>query len=164
MNPKPPILAVLLVALVGCATGPRYDATQVDASLTASQVAAAPAEHQGAHVIWGGIIVTTRNLPGYTEMEVLSYPLDSSQRPLISGAEQGRFLARTSRYLEAIDYAPGRRVTLRGTVEQTLEGKVGEAAYTFPLIQADDVYLWSRDGGAPTTPQFHFGIGVIFGR
>lgn len=158
------LVLVLLAGLAGCASGPRYDTSQVDPGLTPAKVTAAPEAHTGARVVWGGIIVTTRNMPDYTEMEVLSYPLDSTQRPRVSGDEQGRFLVRTPRYLEAIDYAPGRRITLSGSVGKTVEGKVGEAPYTFPVVQADDLYLWSRDGRAPDSPQIHFGIGVIFGR
>ncbi len=157
-----PLLVVTLLA--ACAGGPRYDTRAVDASLTAAKVAASPGAHTGIPVVWGGVIVATRNQPDYTEMEILSYPLDGAQRPDPRRAEQGRFLARHAGYLEAVDYAPGRSVTLNGTVETTLPGKVGDAPYTFPLLQAKDVYLWPRDSAAPSSPQFQFGIGVIFSR
>jgi outer membrane lipoprotein len=158
------LTAVLLLGLAACASGPRYDTSQVDTRLSAAQLAAAPATHSGARVIWGGVIITTRNQPGYTEMEVLSYPLNSSQRPDTTLGEQGRFLVRHNRYLEAVDYAPGRQLTVKGTFEKVLEGKVGEAPYSFPVVRSDDVYLWPRNGSAPSSPRVHFGVGVIFGR
>lgn len=164
MKPVQPFLALILLGLSACASGPRYDTSNIDPELSAARVAAAPATHSGARVVWGGVIVTTRNLPDYTEMEILSYPLDSAQRPDTRRGEQGRFLARTPRYLEAVDYSQGRRLTVSGTVAQSLAGKVGEAPYTFPVLQADDVYLWPREGSAPSSPQFQFGIGVIFSR
>lgn len=159
-----PVLLALLFGLVACATGPRYDTSQVTTSLTANQVASALSSHSGARVVWGGVIITTRNQPGYTEMEVLSYPLDSAQRPDTRLSEQGRFLVRHSSYLEGVDYAPGRQLTVSGKVETVLEGKVGEAPYTFPLVKSDDVYLWPVDGRTQSSPRVHFGIGVIFGR
>lgn len=156
--------AVLLFGLAACASGPRYDTSLVETGLTASQVAAAPAAHSGARVVWGGVIIITRNQPGYTELELLSYPLDSAQRPDTSRGEQGRFLVRHATYLEGVDYAPGRHLTVSGKIDTVLEGKVGDAPYTFPLLQSDDVYLWPRDNREPSSPRFHFGIGVIFGR
>jgi outer membrane lipoprotein len=156
--------AVLLLGLGACASGPRYDIGRADTGVTAAQVAAAPIAHSGARVVWGGVIITTRNQADHTEIEILSYPLDDDQRPDTSRSEQGRFLARYDRYLEGVDYAPGRHVTVSGTMERTLEGMVGAAPYTFPLILADDVYLWPRDGKAPGSTRFHFGIGVIFSR
>ncbi|HEY0721905.1 MAG TPA: Slp family lipoprotein, partial [Gammaproteobacteria bacterium] len=157
------LTALLLLGLTACASGPRYDTSQVETNLTASQAAAAPAAHGGARVVWGGVIIVTRNEPSYTEMEILSYPLDSWQRPDISRSEQGRFIVRNANYLEAVDYAPGRQVTISGKIEKVMEGKVGEAPYTFPLVQSDEIYLWPRDGRESSAPRFHFGIGVIFG-
>lgn len=158
------LMTATLFVLAGCATGPRYDTSRVDTALTAAQVAAAPTAHSGARVVWGGVIIVTRNQTGYTEMEVLSYPLGSAQRPDTGRAEQGRFLVRYSGYLEAVDYAPGRQITVSGKLEKALQGKVGDAPYTFPLVQSDAVYLWPRDERTRSEPQFHFGIGVIFGR
>ncbi|WP_127478677.1 Slp family lipoprotein [Sulfurivermis fontis] len=161
---RPFLIAAVLLGLTACAGGPRYDTRAATTDLTAAQVSAAPGTHLGTQVIWGGVIVATRNLTDYTEIEVLAYPLDRNQRPDTGSGEQGRFLARYSGYLESVDYAPGRRLTARGRVEQTVAGKVGDAPYTFPLLQAADIYLWPRDGSAPSGPQFQFGIGVIFSR
>jgi len=158
------LMAMLMLGLVACASGPRYDLRQVDTALTATRTAAAPAEHAGARVIWGGVIIATRNQSGYTEMEILSYPLDSAQRPDTRSSEQGRFIARYPGYLEGVDYAPGRQITINGKVEKVLEGKVGDAPYTFPVIQTDNVYLWPLDNRTQSSPQFHFGVGVMFGR
>jgi len=160
-------LVLLLLAaalLAACAGGPRYDTSTVDTSLTAAKVGATPDSYTGIPVVWGGVIVATRNQPDYTELEILSYPLDGAQRPDTRRAEQGRFLARYAGYLEGVDYAAGRRVTINGRIETTLPGKVGDAPYTFPLLQAKDVYLWPRDSETPSSPQFQFGIGVIFSR
>lgn len=158
------LTVVLLFTLAACASGPRYDTRAVDSTLTAAQVAAAPTAYGGTPVVWGGVIIVTRNEPGFTEMELLSYPLDSAQRPDTGEREQGRFLVRHNSYLEAVDYAPGRLLTVSGTIATVLQGKVGEAPYTFPVVQSSDVYLWPRDGRSRSEPQFHFGIGVIFGR
>ncbi len=156
-------LVVLLATLAGCAGGPRFATRDVDTHLTPATVAAGSTDYTATRVVWGGVIVATHNLPDYTELEVLSYPLDDSQRPDTAGAAQGRFLARYPHYLETMDYAPGRRITISGTLEKVLPGKVGEAPYRFPLIKTDALYLWPRADAVPSSPQFHFGVGVVFG-
>lgn len=157
-------LIVVLLSLTGCASQPRFAAPRADLELFPATVAAAPASHLGKQVLWGGIIVATRNQADHTELEILSYPLDEGQRPDILHREQGRFIARLPRYLEAINYAPGRQVTISGKVGTVLAGKVGEAPYTFPLLEGEDIQLWPRSGSEPPSPRFHFGIGVIFSR
>lgn len=157
------LMVFLALTLAACASGPRYDTSKVDATLTAAQVAANPTTHSGAGVVWGGVIIITRNQPDFSEMEILSYPLTSSQRPDISRSEQGRFILRHAGYLEGVDYAPGRSITISGRIEKVMAGKVGEAPYTFPVVQGDNVYLWPVEGTAPSEPRFHFGVGVMFG-
>jgi outer membrane lipoprotein len=159
------ILAVALALLAGCATGPRYDTAGVATDLVPAEVSANPALHRGTQVIWGGLIVVTRNLADYTELEVLGYPLDRSQRPDAGRSPQGRFLVRTRGYLEEVDYAQGRRVTVTGTLGEHVDGLVGEAPYTYPLLQARDIHLWPVDTRRdPGSPRFHIGVGVIFSR
>jgi outer membrane lipoprotein len=162
----PKILVLLLVlGLSACASGPRYPTTGVASDLQPAEVAASAGTFRGSRVIWGGIIVATRNLSQYTEIEVLGYPLDSRQQPLTSRSPQGRFLVHSPGYLEKVDYAAGRRISVTGTLGDNLAGRVGEAAYTYPLVEARDIHLWptetQSDGGRT---RFNVGVGVIFSR
>jgi outer membrane lipoprotein len=65
-----------------------------------------------------------------------------------------------------VDHAPGRRITVTGTLEDKLEGRVGEAAYQYPLVQARAIHLWPRDTADDTgsRTRFNIGVGVIFSR
>jgi outer membrane lipoprotein len=155
-----------LALVVGCATGPRYETEGVAVDLVPSEVAASPGVHRDARVIWGGMIVATRNLADYTEMEVLGYPLGSAQRPETGRNPQGRFLVRKPGYLEEVDYSQGRRITVTGRLGENVDGQVGEAPYVYPVVQATDIHLWPRetyaDPGGRT--RFNIGVGVIFSR
>lgn len=154
-----------LALLAGCATGPRYETAGVATELSPAEVSASAQAFQGSQVIWGGMIVATRNLADYTEIEVLGYPLESNQRPATTRSPQGRFLVRAPGYLEQVDYAPGRRITVTGTLGENVQGQVGEAPYTYPLVQARDTHLWPldppRSDAGPST-RFSIGVGVIF--
>lgn len=165
--PQLVILVVTLVLLAGCATGPRYETAGVATDLVPAEAAASPGVYRDARVIWGGLIVATRNLSDYTELEVLGYPLGSSQRPDTSRNPQGRFLIRKSGYLEEVDYGQGRRVTVTGTLGDNVQGRVGEAPYTYPLVHAQAIHLWPVEtsyGDPSGRTRFNIGVGVIFSR
>lgn len=160
-------LALLLVlfGLAACATGPDYPTTGVDTDLQPVDVAAQPGTYTATGVIWGGLIVATRNLNQYTEIEVLGYPLDSRQRPLTRRTPQGRFLVHQAGYLEQASHAPGRLITVTGTLSENVKGAVGEAPYTYPLVQARALHLWPADTQYDSgRTHFNIGVGVIFGR
>ncbi|HKL77551.1 MAG TPA: Slp/YeaY family lipoprotein [Gammaproteobacteria bacterium] len=156
-----PLFAALLL-LAACAGGPRLETTGVMHSVTPAQAAAEFPRLQGTRVLWGGRIVSSRNDPESTRLEVLAYPLDRSQRPRLDSDPQGRFLAVKAGYLETADYAPGRAVTLTGELVATEAGRIGEADYTFPKVRVNQLHLWPERRRAQE-PRFHFGIGVIFG-
>lgn len=160
------LCTVLAALLIGCATGPRYETESVAMDLVPSEVAASPGVYGDARVIWGGMIVAIRNLADHTEVEVLGYPIGSSQRPDMSRTPQGRFLVRQPGYLEEVDYRQGRQVTVTGRLGENVEGQVGEAPYVYPVVQADDIHLWPRETRADPAgrTRFNIGVGVIFTR
>jgi len=154
-------LAVLVLA--GCATSPEFDLRDVHSDLPPTQAAENMAAHQGKRVVWGGIIVTTANLKDATQIEVLAYPLDSDFWPRQSDPPLGRFLALHPGYLEPVDFAAGRVVSVVGTLAGTREGIIGEMRYTYPLLDVSQIHLWPKEGkSGATSSNVHFGIGVVF--
>jgi len=123
-----------------------------------ADVVAAPDSAAGT-VIWGGVILSSANLDDATQFEVLAYPLDRRQRPMTGREAQGRFLVLTPGYVETVDYAVGRQLTVLGSLQGVTEGTVGEARYDFPTLDASKLHLWHGDGSREE-PRFTFGIGV----
>lgn len=161
------LLSVFLIAAAsGCATTPPLDIAGVDRDVTPLQATTRPAEARGQRVLWGGVIVASRNLASGTELEVLAYPLTTAGKPDRNADPTRRFLLSHAGYLEPVDYGPGRLVSAVGTVAGTRDGKVGETPYTYPLLEAEQVHLWPREPARRTDPAVRFGIGVgvIFGR
>jgi outer membrane lipoprotein len=115
-----------------------------------------------APVLWGGVILNTQNLAEITQIEVMGYPLNRTQRPMTGRTAEGRFLVRQEGYLEPLDYAPGRSITVLGSVEGVTSGMVGESAYRYPDVQAQQVHLWDETAPRPRTGVI-FGIGVNIG-
>lgn len=154
---------LLCLAVMGCATGPKFSAEGVDAAITPQYAAANIDATRERHVIWGGLILTSANLKDRSQIEVLSYPLDSDQRPNVGVQPGGRFLIVQDGYLETADYFPGRVISVRGTVKTTQTGQVGEVSYTYPVVQPQEIYLWRRDGSR-VEPSVHFGVGISISR
>lgn len=157
----PLLLAGLL--LTACANGPRFDLSGVDNTLTPAGAVQDMTRARDHVVHWGGSIIATANLKDSTRIEVLAYPMDRYGLPDLSTKAQGRFILLQSGYLEGADYAPGRLVSVVGKLTQTHSTLVGEAQAVFPVVQAEQLYLWPPHSQSPRT-QFHFGLGVGISR
>ncbi|MBA2410382.1 MAG: Slp family lipoprotein [Gammaproteobacteria bacterium] len=150
--------------LAACASGPDISTDGVNETVTPRQ-ASVEIDVRGDQVLWGGTIVNSTNLENSTRLEVLGYPLDGSQRPETSAEPTGRFMAMEKGYLETVDYGQGRLVTIKGALNETREGAIGDADYTYPVLQADQIYLWPAESDAARRDSginFGFGIGILF--
>ncbi|PWG60971.1 Slp family lipoprotein [Sediminicurvatus halobius] len=155
------LLAVLAaIALVGCATPP-LDASNADRDLQPRDAVLGDGA-EGRRVLWGGTVVGVTNEAEETLLEVLGYPLARDQRPDTDRSATGRFLIVEEGFLDPADYAPGREVSVVGPVTGTRDGRVGEHAYTYPVVAAEQLELWPRRRDTPTPPRVRFGVGVIF--
>lgn len=166
MNRHPtPILVVLpVLLLVACASGPTFDTSQVDRSLTPAAVSAQPQHATGRQVLWGGIILGVTNLAHSTLVEMQAYPLGYGEKPQRDEASPGRFLLEQSGFLEPAVYTNGRLLTVTGTITRIDTGKVGEAEQVYPVVEAKQLFLWPVDSFREDTGlRFGGEVGVGFG-
>lgn len=131
-------------------------------SPTPTEVAVQPERYHDADIVWGGKILSVRNLADTTEVQVVAYPLDRAQRPNQSAPTQGRFIVSLPGYVEALDYPLGRFVTLRARLSGTRVAQVDEQDYVFPLVSDATAHLWPINFPYET-PRVQFGIGVGVG-
>ena len=150
------ILSTATLSLSACAS---FDIGNANRDVDPGQAAKSLDLVNHGDIAWGGVIVNGKNLSDSTELEVLAYPLDSNNRPSIDEKPTGRFIAVKSGYLEVADYAPGREITIVGKVHRVRDGKVGDAKYTYPILEAQTLNLWSKERGK-SDPQLHFGFGI----
>lgn len=153
----------LLLTLAACAPAPIYQSAPDAVAATPMQVAQAPERFVHGEVIWGGRVVGVKNLPDHSEIEVLAYPLDSSQRPRFGGGANGRFILTLPGYVEPMSYPGGAPITVRGQLAGSRAGKVGQADYVFPLVQAAQSHVWSSEEMRSGHPDIHFGLGLGIG-
>lgn len=164
VRPLSRLLAPLtLLALAACAPAPIYKTSPNLVSAVPFQVARTPERYANGNVIWGGRIVAVHNLADRSEIEVLAFPLDRSQRPQVGDSGNGRFIAVMHGFVEPMDYPEGALMTLTGTLAGSRAGKVGEADYVFPLVTVDQAHRWTQQELQSGRSNVHFGIGVGVG-
>jgi outer membrane lipoprotein len=137
---------VLSVLLGGCAAAfPASVMETVNTRVTADDLRHDPAGHQGERVIVGGEILATQPRPGETEIELLARRLLRDDSPERGDRTPGRFLLRSPEFLDPAVYAPGRRITVVGSLTGSEERKVGEILYRYPIITMERIRLWPKD-------------------
>jgi outer membrane lipoprotein len=119
-------------------------------------------QHLNKKVVWGGMIVDTRNFKDSSQIELLNYPLDSNGEPIRSAQAQGRFIIKVNGFLDPAQYNSGRWLSALGIVRPSEAGKIGDVSYQYPVMQAEQVHIWSEYSDSNTSTTFHFGIGIGF--
>jgi outer membrane lipoprotein len=80
-----PLLATLALLAAGLAPAHRSTRTcRTPSSPCHPRWRSRPNAMPGNDVIWGGRIVQVQNYADHSEVELLAYPLDSSQRPQVA--------------------------------------------------------------------------------
>jgi len=139
------ILSLAAVLLGACTSKVPYAIrTAPQNELSISSVQASPKAYLDTQVRWGGDIISVNNKSNETWIEVLAYPLDYEGEPDPKAVSKGRFLARVDGFLDPAIYAPARKITVRGRLENTIVRLIDEHPYRFPLVQARTHYLWPK--------------------
>jgi len=103
-------------------------------------------DYRGRVVIVGGYILETLNVPEGSWLTVLQAPLDSLNRPESSDLSKGRFLVWSKEFLDPVVYSKERRITVGGQVMGSQQRKLGSLTYQYPVIEAQEIHLWSKEG------------------
>lgn len=160
---RAPIIAI--PALVSCAllcacATPVFRDVDHAVEVTASDIQQNSDAYRGAEVVWGGRIVAIENRTETTEVEVVAYPLDRDQQPMPEAPSQGRFMLVLPGFVEPLDYAAGRHLTVHGVLAGTRVGHVQERAYLYPMVRAMDVKVWPWGFIFDKKPRISIGIGA----
>ena len=152
----------LALALSACATvKPAFDTLPESHVPPPIEAATNTAHYLDQPVVWGGMIIEVRNFERHSEFEILAFPLDDKQRPMLEQRDHGRFIAIVPGYVEAQDWPMGRYVSLIGRITGDRRGAVRQVEYVYPEVDVDRMHLWPRDFRRPG-PRISVGIGVGF--
>ena len=149
------IILIILIFLSACAPVISKELLQqVDTTITFKSVFEKPENYLNEMVLWGGVIVSTRNLKEGTLLEILQKPLEFGNEPEAGDNSEGRFLALSDGYLDSAVYSKDRKVTLVGLVKGRRVQLLDEIEYAYPLIAIKEIYLWPQ---RTERPEFYNG-------
>lgn len=132
------------LALSACQTTPEWIELNRDASPSFQQVQNQPKEFMKQVVLWGGVIVETRNQKESSMVTIVAYPLDDKGRPKTDGLSTGRFIAQIDGFIEPVVYADNREMTVLGPMHELMTQQVGDFPYPYPVIKAEQHILWPK--------------------
>ncbi|MGZ8195913.1 MAG: Slp family lipoprotein [Methylosarcina sp.] len=141
------------VLLSACSTLPPAikNAPLVDVSY--QQASTSINSYKNVPIRWGGVIIDLQNEQTYSLLQVLSYPLDSNGRPSTDKSYQGRFLIKTSEFLDPAVYVEGKEITAAGVLKGDSEQQIGNKTLRLPMIESTVLHLWPEY----TTNRYYYG-------
>ena len=136
------------LGLSGCASPPISKDVQAQAkAISYAQVRAYPEETRGQVVIWGGRIINVINHTNASSIYIIGMPVDSDARPISKGSSPGRFIAVAPGFLDPALIPHGRRITVAGPLNGVSVQRLGDMAYSYPVMKVDEIHIWpSRSG------------------
>lgn len=136
-------LAVAFLALTSCASNiPITIQKPPPGNPAVELVRSDVSKFVGSQVRWGGTIASVENRQNHTLIEIVARELRSNGRPNENDRSAGRFIAQIEGFLEPAIYEKGRLLTVNGTIADQTTRTIGEFTYTFPVVIADDYFLW----------------------
>ena len=109
--------------------------------------------HKNVPVRWGGIVIDVENEEDFSLIQVLSYPLNFSGRPQLDELHGGRFVIKSTEFLDPMVYAKDKEISVVGTLDGDIQRTVGKKIIQVPLLQSIGVHLW------PKQQSNHYGFG-----
>ena len=101
--------------------------------------------YKDASVRWGGVIIEVENEPNFSLVQVLFHPLDSYGRPQLNKSSEGRYIIKSTDFLDPVVYAKDKEVTVAGILTGDIERTIGKRVVRLPLISATVIHLWSNN-------------------
>ena len=139
------VLGLFVIGMAGCAYPISGEwRRQARRHLPFSTVLQDPTPYVGSIVIWGGVIASTENDRNGADIILLETPLDPWEMPGPAESSEGRFIARSSTFLDPAIYAPGRQITVAGQIVGKTTKQIGQVDYTHPVVAIKQIYLWPR--------------------
>jgi outer membrane lipoprotein len=140
---KPLILALsLLLFLTGCThIISEKSLERADPTVTFGKLRENPDDYRGKFVILGGAIVGVTHTREGRQLEVVQYPLDSTEMPDTTSDSEGRFLVILPHERGYVAFNPGMLVTMAGEVVGKVVKPLAGAEYVYPAIVVREIHI-----------------------
>lgn len=119
-------------------------ATQVDSNVRFVDLQAAPANYLGRIVMFGGVVIGSKQRNNETEIEMLELPMGANG-PLTEDRlrSKGRFLVVRNELVDPATIPTGTPISIVGAVKGVITKPLDESDYTYPVLEAKHIVNWS---------------------
>jgi outer membrane lipoprotein len=139
------LLGLFLSGVLGCAYPISKELRQEAAKqVTFPMVLQNPTAYVGDIVLWGGEIIETVNVQAGSEIIALEMPLDYQEMPEGERYSRGRFIAKSSEFLDPAIYKRGEKITLAGEIIGKQTKPLGQIKYTYPVVMIKQLHVWKK--------------------
>lgn len=136
------VVLLATIGLSGCVTIPdAIKGTSEHPQDDLARVMNAPALYTGQEARFGGKVVGMHNSQGKTRLEIATVPLDAGAAPVLGAASRGRIYADVNGFLDPVD-VKDRLITVVGPITGAEKGVIGNAPYTFMVMQVNGFKRW----------------------
>ena len=135
-------LLLICLLLSACAGLPSALKDVPVADIPYGQASQSINSYKDASVRWGGVIIDVENEQDSSLVQVLFHPLDSYGRPQLNKPGEGRFVIKSTEFLDPVVYAKDKEVTVAGILAGDIERTIGKRVVRLPLISATAIHLW----------------------
>lgn len=120
--------------------------SQIDESVSFTELKADPYAYQGRTVMLSGIVLKSKRVKDRTEIEVLQIPTGSGAAPTKDRARsQGRFLAfKSGEFLDPAVVDAGTPVTVVGEVQEAVTRSLDDGDYRYPVVEIKHIVDWDE--------------------
>lgn len=127
-----------------------------EGDLSLQQVMTDIHSHTGKRVRWGGKIIAVENSEQQSEIQVVQFPLNRTGRPDDSSNSEGRFIVRSSSFLDPEVYKSDSFITVLGEIVDQKTITVDKKQLVLPVITMSKEQRWPANNavsGLPYNPK-----------
>ena len=132
----------VLVLLSGCSNIPKQITTAPSNDLQLNEIQGQIENFANQDVRWGGEVVSVENNNDASILQIVQYPLNHYGKPIINQSSDGRFLAKTTEFIDPVVYKKGTLLTFTGTLNGEDVRKVDQKELIMPVLVVSSMYKW----------------------
>jgi outer membrane lipoprotein len=135
-------LILICLLINACSTLPPAIKTPPIFDISYTQALQKITNYTDAPVRWGGVIIDVENEQNFSLVQVLSYPLSDDGEPQTDQQNEGRFLIKSSEFLDPAVYKKDTKITVAGKLIGDIERTIGKKVVRLPMVSGSTIYQW----------------------
>ncbi len=156
-------LLIICLLLNACSNLPTAIKNPPQYDISYTQAVGNIGNYKNAPVRWGGVIIDVENEQNFSLVQVLYYPLSSSGEPQADKSNEGRFVIKSSEFLDPAVYSKNTKITVAGMLIGDIERMVGKKTLRVPMVSATTIYLWPTYEYSNYYDGFGYGYNPYYG-